>query len=105
MVCALALTISVLNKPLPLDIESGEAYFLAGRKRLGILDISVEAAQCHYLAGLFHKSHLRTMAAWNNFQQSAQYTQMLLSGCQPELTIKDRHLLDRLFFSNIRMEG
>ena len=99
------------HKALPTDRASADAYYLAARKRLGLLDLSLLSAQCHYLAGIYEMCSMRPLQAWNQYRQAAVNTQIVLwreseSGVERDKNVSSmpRQILERLYFSCIRTE-
>lgn len=100
------------QKSLPSDKATADAYYSAARRRMGLLEVSLLAAQCHYLAGIYEICHMRALEAWSHYQQASVNTQILLwktprSSIIDNSTLlhSDRHILERLYYSCVRTEG
>ena len=86
--------------------SAGDAYFLAAKKRLGLLELTLTSAQCFFLAGLYEMCRMRPASAWTHYSQACGRLQVILSrdnvaehGQSPNF-----HVLERLFFSCYRTE-
>ena len=53
------------------DLEMVSAYFELARQRLGLLDQSLLAAQCHFFAGVYYMFTLAPLRAWSQFEHAA----------------------------------
>ncbi|OJJ44491.1 hypothetical protein ASPZODRAFT_135305 [Penicilliopsis zonata CBS 506.65] len=116
LACALAVLVTELEdthnaednwtmsgRDLPSDRETADVYYMEARKRLGLLDLSLEAAQCQFLCGIYEMCRLRVVEAWSHYQQAAMVTQMLLLQRmhRAELPIEPKPL-ERLYYSCLR---
>jgi hypothetical protein len=88
-----------------------EAYFLAAKKRLGLLGDSLLDIQCLFLAFIYEKTYFRHLQAWFYLQQAATRLQvrLLKTGTRPRancqsLRTDDIHIEQRLFWSCFRAE-
>ncbi|KAF5626783.1 3-isopropylmalate dehydrogenase [Fusarium tjaetaba] len=53
------------------ELEMASAYFELARQRLGMLDQSLLAAQCHFFAGVYYMFTLAPLRAWSQFEHAA----------------------------------
>lgn len=53
------------------ELEMASAYFELARQRLGLLDQSLLAAQCHFFAGVYYMFTLAPLRAWSQFEHAA----------------------------------
>ncbi|KAG5804342.1 hypothetical protein H9Q74_009886 [Fusarium xylarioides] len=53
------------------ELEIASAYFELARQRLGLLDQSLLAAQCHFFAGVYYMFTLAPLRAWSQFEHAA----------------------------------
>ena len=85
---------------------SGDAYYSAAKKRLGLLGITLASAQCFFLAGLYEMCCMRPAGAWVHYSQACSRLQVILSQDQSEERDRspDFHVLERLYFSCNRTE-
>lgn len=65
--------------PVEEDIEAAEAYFLAAKKRFGLLQTSVMDMQCLFLAVTYERFCLRPLRAWHFLEQACSRLQSHLS--------------------------
>lgn len=84
----------------------GDAYFLAAKKRLGLLDVTLTSVQCFFLAGLYEICRMKPANAWVHYSQACSRLQIILSQENPgdEGQSPDFHILERLYFSCCRTE-
>ncbi|RMJ14395.1 hypothetical protein CDV36_005933 [Fusarium kuroshium] len=90
---------------------NAEAYFLAAKKRLGLLGDSLLDIQCLFLAFIYEKTYFRHLQAWFYLQQAATRLQvrLLKTGTRPWVTCdssgpNDLHIEQRVFWSCFRAE-
>lgn len=85
---------------------SGDAYYLAARKRLGLLDMTLTSAQCFFLAGLYEVCCMRPASAWVHYSQACSRLRIILPQNQlgEQAQSPDFHVLERLYFSCYRTE-
>ncbi|KAI8675992.1 Fungal-trans domain-containing protein [Fusarium keratoplasticum] len=90
---------------------NAEAYFLAAKKRLGLLGDSLLDIQCLFLAFIYEKTYFRHLQAWSYLQQAAARLQvrLLKTGTRPWATCassgpNDLHIEQRVFWSCFRAE-
>jgi hypothetical protein len=57
-----------------------EAYFLAARKRMGLLEPSLIASQCHMLSGIYLMYTFRQIQGWAALNQAGSTLSMYLKG-------------------------
>lgn len=57
-----------------------EAYFLAARKRMGLLEPSLIASQCHMLSGIYLMYTFRQIQGWAAFNMAGSFLSMYLKG-------------------------
>ncbi|KAF5004851.1 hypothetical protein FDECE_8667 [Fusarium decemcellulare] len=88
-----------------------EGYFLAAKKRLGLIGDTLLDIQCLFLAFIYEKTYFRHLQAWFYLQQAATRLQVLLlkSGTRPWASLQssepsNRHIEQRLFWSCFRAE-
>ncbi|KAH8807735.1 hypothetical protein F5884DRAFT_346004 [Xylogone sp. PMI_703] len=92
------------------DWTTAEAYFAAGKKRLGLLPPCLSTVQCLYFAGLYEKFAIRPLDAWFLFQQACIQCQVYLHRraiISPETNEADnraRHIEQRLYWSCVKAE-
>ncbi|EXJ80885.1 hypothetical protein A1O3_07173 [Capronia epimyces CBS 606.96] len=89
-----------------LDQSASRGYYVAARKRLGLLDLSLIAAQCHYLCGIYEMCSLSVTQAWHHYQQASVSVHWLLrrvSGSEPEPSANSG-LVERLYYSCVKTE-
>ncbi|KAH6695663.1 hypothetical protein F5X68DRAFT_258227 [Plectosphaerella plurivora] len=60
--------------------QMAEAYFLAARKRMGMLEPSLIASQCHMLSGIYLMYTFRQIQGWAAFHQAGSTLSMYLKG-------------------------
>lgn len=100
----------------PVDVSdenraTAEAYYLAARKRIGLLGTSIQDIQCLFFACVFEKYSMRPLQAWFYIQQASTRLQAHLIGCgrRPEVNRyptdkRTYHLEQRLFWSCVKGE-
>lgn len=94
------------------DKAAAETYFKAAQRRLGLLQPSLVAVQCQYLAGLYLKFVVRPLAAWNLLQSGCNQLQALLYArglVNSEAegvnhSSRSRHIEQRLYWSCVKAE-
>ncbi|KAH6989939.1 hypothetical protein EDB80DRAFT_587984 [Ilyonectria destructans] len=59
---------------------TAEVYFQAARKRLGLLEGSIMASQCHLLSGIYLMYTVRPIQAWSAFHQAGSAYSLYLKG-------------------------
>lgn len=85
---------------------SADAYYLASKKRLGLLEVTLVSVQCFFLAGLYEMCCMRPASAWVHYCQACSRLQVILSQDKPadRCQSPDFHILERLYFSCYRTE-
>ena len=94
------------------DRAAAEAYYGAAQRRMGLLQPSLVAVQCQYLAGLYSKFLMRPLAAWNLLQSSCNQLQALLyagglvagEAEGAHNMSRSRHIEQRLYWSCVKAE-
>lgn len=87
------------------DYQTAEMYYTASRKRVGLLEPSVIAAQCVFLIGIYEMYSLRPLKAWLSFNHAATIFQTYLqtrTRQKSERTLK--RLEQRLYWSILKSE-
>lgn len=59
-------------------LETGDAFYQVARKRLGLLDQSIMAGQCHMLSGIYLMYTLHPLEAWSAFHQAGSVYSLYL---------------------------
>lgn len=88
------------------DYSTAEAYFTASRKRIGLLENSVVATQCHFLIGVYAMYSMRPLQAWLSFNHACTAFQTYLR-TRPHPSLRSRssiHLEQRLYWSCLKSE-
>lgn len=88
------------------DYGTAEAYFLAARKRLGLLDYTIDAAQCHFLVGVYEMYTLRPLKAWGAFSRACDVLQIYFrrQGQHTGDTYSSEGTVSRLYWSCLKSE-
>lgn len=93
------------------DEDAANSFFIAAKKRLGLLSISLIAVQCYYFAGLFEKFAFRPLSAWELFHQGVIKFQtgiLKRAGAQAshdaDILSGARHFEQRLYWSCVKAE-
>lgn len=89
--------------------SSGDIYFAAAMRRLGLLSNSLISIQCHYFAGLYQKFSIRPLSAWTLLQQASVRFQAYLyakalSGNGSDVAKSAPHIEQRLYWSCVKAE-
>lgn len=84
----------------------GDAFYLAAKKRLGLLDVTLTSVQYFFLAGLYEVCRLRPTNAWVHYSQACSRLQFILShrNVRDDSLDTEFHVLERLYFSCCRTE-
>lgn len=88
------------------DYPTAESYYAAARKRLGLLDYTIPAAQCYFLTGVYEMYALRPVKAWGSFKRACDTLQIYLRSQRdpyPNLSESDG-LVSRLYWSCLKSE-
>lgn len=90
---------------------AAESYYLAAKKRIGLLGTSVPDIQCFFLASVYEKYALRPLQAWFCIQQASTRLQAHLLGSGQQLwnsvnlgNTHAHHLEQRVFWSCFKAE-
>lgn len=59
-------------------LETGDTFYQVARKRLGLLDQSIMAGQCHMLSGIYLMYTLHPLEAWSAFHQAGSVYSLYL---------------------------
>lgn len=90
-----------------IDHVTAASYYLATRKRLGLLELSALQIQCLFLCGVFEMYRLQPLAGWHYFNLASVnlkiliWTRRLRGGIQMD---EARRLEQRLHWSCIKSE-
>lgn len=87
------------------DHATAEAYYTAARKRLGLLDYGIPAAQCYFFAGVYEMYSLWPVKAWGSFSRACDILQIYFRSHQhdPALHVSGG-LVGRLYWSCLKSE-
>ena len=86
------------------DYGTAEAYYLAARKRLGLLDYSISAAQCFFLTGVYEMYSLRPLKAWGSFSRACVVLQIYFRGQNGQGFYSSEGMVSRLYWSCLKSE-
>ncbi|KAL2213944.1 hypothetical protein CC79DRAFT_1391828 [Sarocladium strictum] len=86
------------------DYGTAEAYFLAARKRLGLLDYTISAAQCFFLSGVYEMYTLRPLKAWGAFSRACEVLQIYFRGQNNDEAYASEGMVSRLYWSCLKSE-
>jgi hypothetical protein len=84
-----------------------DAYYLAAKKRIGLLGHSILDIQCLFLASMYEKYRLQPLQAWFHLREASSRLQAHLLGQrqQPgQPASSGQHLEQRVFWSCWRAE-
>lgn len=82
-----------------------DAYFLAAKKRTGLLGHAIVDIQCLFLASMYEKYCLQPLQAWFHLREASSRLQAhLLGQRQQPVQPSGRHLEQRVFWSCWRAE-
>ncbi|KAH6884451.1 hypothetical protein B0T10DRAFT_130882 [Thelonectria olida] len=91
---------------------TAESYYMAAKKRIGLLGTSVPDVQCFFLASVYEKYALRPLQAWFCIQQASTRLQAHLLGSGQQLwnsaklrNTHTHHLEQRVFWSCFKAES
>lgn len=114
LACALGSLATAWKMALPCANESSlddvhsyptaEAYYTAGRKRLGLVEGSVQATLCWFLNGIYEMYSMRPLRAWSSFNRACTFIelQLCVQSCSgPEGSV---HSNQRLYWSCLKSE-
>ncbi|KAK5677990.1 hypothetical protein LTS10_009874 [Elasticomyces elasticus] len=80
-----------------------EAYYTAARKRLGLLERSLQATQCWFLTGMYEMYSMRPVSAWTSFNRACTLIQLRLQA--PSYGTRLEDLEKRLYWSCLKSES
>ena len=60
------------------SLAMAEAYYTAARKRLGLLESSIQATQCWFLTGIFEMYSMRPLSGWSSFSRACTFIELRL---------------------------
>lgn len=86
------------------DYGTAEAYYLAARKRLGLLDYTISAAQCFFLTGVYEMYTLRPLKAWGSFSRACEVLQIYFRGQNGQAFYSSEGIVSRLYWSCLKSE-
>lgn len=86
------------------DYDTAEAYYTAACKRLGLLEYSISATQCHFLTGVYEMYSLRPIKAWGSFNRACDNLQIYFRGQHDPAGSDSGGLVGRLFWSCLKSE-
>ncbi|PYH96482.1 hypothetical protein BO71DRAFT_448645 [Aspergillus ellipticus CBS 707.79] len=91
--------------------EASAAYYLAAKKRLGLIEPSFLGVQCHFLCDVLEMYFLNAMRAWHYFNQACVQLQNLLltssytrTGDEGHIPRETQRLEQRLYWSCMKSE-
>lgn len=84
------------------DYATAEAYYTAGRKRLGLLECIITAAQCHFVSGVYEMYMVRPIKAWGSFNRACDVLQVYFRGSWEEGLSKG--VVSQLYWSCLKSE-
>ncbi|KAB8200198.1 hypothetical protein BDV34DRAFT_205348 [Aspergillus parasiticus] len=92
-------------------METGATYYLAAKKRLGLIEPSLLSIQCLFLCGVFEMYSMRALSAWEYFNQACCQLQNLFwkrglsrPSTDEQDSRKSRQLEQRLYWSCMKSE-
>ncbi|KAL4761723.1 uncharacterized protein BDW70DRAFT_149773 [Aspergillus foveolatus] len=88
------------------DYATGESYYSAARKRIGLLDSSIIAIQCAFLIGVYEMYSMRPLRAWLSFNRACTYFQTYLhsSSLSQALEQSSETVKSRLYWSCLKSD-
>ncbi|KAF5642987.1 putative 3-isopropylmalate dehydrogenase beta [Fusarium sp. NRRL 25303] len=88
------------------ELEMASAYFELARQRLGLLDQSLLAAQCHFFAGVYYMFTLAPLRAWSQFEHAANtfYIYWTYLSHQDSQPVHLRRLARSLYWSCLKSQ-
>lgn len=91
---------------LPEEMATAETYYLAAKKRIGLLETSILDIQCLFFASIYEKHAFRPLQAWLYVQQASTRLQTRLMRRKPreQSDSPPRHLEQRVFWSCVKSE-
>ncbi|KAK7417621.1 hypothetical protein QQX98_004442 [Neonectria punicea] len=90
--------------------SESEAYYLAAKKRFGLLGHSIQDIQCLFLASMYDKYCLQPLQAWFHLREASVRLHAHLLGQRQHLgnpgsAVSSQHLEQRVFWSCWRAEN
>ncbi|KAL2851501.1 hypothetical protein BJY01DRAFT_260808 [Aspergillus pseudoustus] len=88
------------------DHATGESYYSAARKRIGLLDPSVIAIQCSFLVGVYEMYSMRPLRAWHSFNRACTFfqTHLLASSLGQPVEQSSETVRSRLYWSCLKSD-
>ncbi|KAL4821228.1 hypothetical protein BDW67DRAFT_45996 [Aspergillus spinulosporus] len=88
------------------DYATGESYYTAARKRIGLLDSSIITIQCAFLIGVYEMYSMRPLRAWLSFNRACTYFQTYLhsSSFSQDLEQSSETVKSRLYWSCLKSD-
>ncbi|KAH7165013.1 hypothetical protein DER46DRAFT_637103 [Fusarium sp. MPI-SDFR-AT-0072] len=86
------------------ELETARAYFELARQRLGLLDQSLLAAQCHFFAGVYYMFTLAPLRAWSQFEHAANIFYVYWKYQPRENSIHLRRLAQSFYWSCLKSQ-
>ncbi|KAL5623748.1 hypothetical protein FOBRF1_002998 [Fusarium oxysporum] len=86
------------------ELETARAYFELARQRLGLLDQSLLAAQCHFFAGVYYMFTLAPLRAWSQFEHAANTFYVYWKYQPRESSLQLRRLAQSFYWSCLKSQ-
>ncbi|KAL3460375.1 hypothetical protein BJX64DRAFT_300674 [Aspergillus heterothallicus] len=88
------------------DHATGESYYSAARKRIGLLDSSIIAIQCSFLIGVYEMYSMRPLRAWLSFNRACTHfqTYLLASSLGQPIEHSSETVRSRLYWSCLKSD-
>lgn len=89
------------------DQATASSYYLAAKKRLGLLEPSILQVQCLFLCGVFEMYSLKPLRAWTYFNQaSVSFRNLVWMRTQRAVgdMLESQRLEQRLYWSCMKSE-
>lgn len=86
------------------DYTTAESYYVACQKRIGLLDNTVIATQCYFLAGVYEMYSLRPAKAWTSFNRACITLQIYFRGQGRHELLGSKDVVSRLYWSCLKSE-
>ncbi|KAL4920465.1 hypothetical protein BDW62DRAFT_208970 [Aspergillus aurantiobrunneus] len=88
------------------DYGTGESYYTAARKRIGLLEPSIMATQCAFLIGVYEMFSMRLLRAWLSFNRACTFFQTYLhsSSFSQPLEQSSETVRSRLYWSCLKSD-
>jgi hypothetical protein len=93
-------------RPAELGSSVSDAYYMASKKRLGLLDVTLTSVQCFFLAGLYEMCCMKPAGAWVQYNHACSRLQIIMAqdNAGGHLHSSKFRVLERLYFSCYRTE-